>query len=525
MADESKKEMRLRLKARVASQTLQSQLVARAKRLAEDPNIIVPVCGMKESCRGCPWDSLKRNLKKIQEVKEYETKLKWKAKWGDQIARAYAGTLLIRLAGKAPYLSEYTLKTPDGVEKIPFAKRGEAKDMILAGVQNYHHPMYRLLIVSEYIKKGYWFYSHKERLYCSGKQPNPPEGFVDEAIRRLKYDLKKNAKGNFSCQHDSGTRIVVKWLSAKKTISVCDSCIVPNHRFVADLTERIGSKSPEQDFEASIKLDITCVGEEKCSLKLDHVPERDILLDFAEAKITDAQFLEFARDDALKANLESLKGKKLFVAGNKCYGQNSKEFVMSFQPNDEERLALFRLVKDIDEPILTDKSSAAKLIEEHWDRYGKKMVEHVAKDPAVVEGIWDAKKKPADMLHIAMMKGRYAKILGEMPEYADLPEVADFCDRMAKSYKIEGKPGAVRFLGGYRGHSVKVKAISYAALLLMEEAKGKEWKFTNEEREFAEYLKEFIKELFENKGEAYHRSLQNLLAASGSGEQVELRRT
>jgi len=525
MPDNTKKEMRLRLKARVASQSLQSQLVARAKRLAEDPGIIIPVCETDEACRGCPWDSLKADLERVKEVREYETKLRRKANgWGDDIVKAYADTLMIRLAGKAPFLSEYSLKTPEGIEKIPFSKRGKANNGVIAGVQNYHHPMYRILIVQEYIKKGYWFNSYGDRLVCSGKEPNPPEGFVDDTVRKLSYDLKKNEKGNYSCPHAKGTKIVVKWLSAKTKLSICESCVIPNHRLISSLTNLVGSRNPEKDYEASIKLDIHCVGEEKCSLKLDHVPGRDILLDFLEAKITDSQFLEFAAEDALKANLESLQGKQLFVAAGKCYGKNTKDFVLSFQPNDEERLALFKLVKEIQGPIITDRASAAKLIEDYWKDYGKQMVEHVAKDPGIAEEIWDPKKKPVDMLHLAMSKGRYAKILSEMPEYTNLPEVADFCDRLAKTFKIEGKPGAVRLIIGYRGHSVKVKSIAYAGLLMMEEAKGKEWKFTNEEREFAIYLKDFVNELFNSKGETYHRALQNLLAASGSGERIELRK-
>lgn len=525
MPDLSKKELRLKLKARVASQSLQSQLVARARRLADDPRIIIPICTWsKRPCTRCPWVSLRAKLEKIQSIKDYETRLRRKANsWGDDIIKAYADTLLIRLAGKAPFLSEYSLKTPEGIEKVPFSKRGKAKDGIIAGMQNFHHPMYRLLIFQEYIKKGYWFYSYRDRIFCSGKEPNPPDGFVEDVVRKLKYDLRKDKKGNYTCPHEKGHRMVVTWISPKAKISICESCIIPNHRMILHLTERVGSKNPEKDFTAIIKLDIECVGEDVCSLKLEHEPDRDILLDFLEAKITDSQFLAFGKEDAYKANIERLGNKKIYVAGGKCYGSKIKEFVLSFQPSEEERLALFKIAKEVQGPMITEKESAGKLIEEYWEKYGKMVVEHISKDKKVADEIWDPKKKPAEMLKIAMTRGRYAKILSEIPVYTNLPEVAEFCDRLAKTFKLEGKPGVIRVVTNYRGHNVKIKSIAYASLLLIDEAKGREWKFTNEERDFAIYLKDFVGELFKNKGEAYHYALQNLLSASGSGEHVELR--
>lgn len=526
MPPRKNKEMRLRLKARVASQALQGQLVSRARKMAENPDVVLPVCGHGEveMCRGCPVTGLRRRLENIQKVKDYETRLDRKARWGgDDLTKAYAGTLMLRLKGKAPYLSEYSLRTPAGVEKVPFAKRGKARDAVLAGLQNYHHPRYRILAYQGYIKKGYILYSHGDRLVCSGRSPRPPPGFVDFTVRRLPYDMLPKGEGIYVCPHEKGARLTVHWRSPDVRLEICDSCVLPKHRLIASLTERIGAKDPGSDFDAAIRLDITCRGE-RCSLEREHVPQRDILLDFLEAKITDRQFMEFAREDALKKNLQELGGRKIYVAGNVCYEDDVRQFVLSFGPNDEERLALFSLAKGVEAPLITRATSALKVIEENWDEHGMLMLERVARNRRIAREIWESGLDPGDALHQAMTRGRFAEVLSDLPEYMDLPEVASFCDRLARTFKTEGGKGAVRYIGAYRGHNVKIKAISYAALLHLGEAKGKEWKFAEEEVEFADYLRDFVGELFRSTGERYHRALQNLLTASGSGERVVLQK-
>jgi len=539
-----KKELQLRLKARIASASEQAQLVSRAKRMADDPGIILPVCtDSHDACK--EWPRLKAKLKRIAASKKSESSLDWQAKsfLGSNLTKAFAGTLLLLHQEKSPYLAHFDLRTPDGPERVNYAKRGTAKVSVLAGVQNYHHPRYRLLAFGDHISKGYHLYSTRDKLFCSGKEPGPPDAYVDDALRRTPYTII-GEKGKRTCPHPSaGRALVLLWKSADLELRICEDCALQKHRIIASLADRIGSRHPQKEFDATVHLGIKCVGEEKCSIKSKLSPDefvhssgegeefsgKDVKLDFLEAKIDDKQFLDFGTEVALAWNLRSLEDakKKVYVSEGTCYGKKSKEFITSLNPNEEERLALEKLLEVAEGPIVTPEGTAAKVLAEYWDEHRDALVKHVAQDSKVAKSVLeDADEEemtPAEVLKRAMKRGRYSKILGDLPDYRDLPEVAEFCDEMARVSKTEGTNGVLRQVESYRGHNVKVKSIGFAAMLAIGEGKGKEWKFTKEEQEFADFLKGFVTLLFEANGRAYHEALQSLLSASGSGERVVLK--
>jgi hypothetical protein len=540
-----KKELQLRLKARIASSSEQAQLVSRAKRMAEDPGVLLPVCtDSHDPCK--EWPRLNAKLKRIAAGKKSESGLNWQSKsfLGSNLTKAFAGTLLLLHSEKSPYLAHFDLKTPEGPERVNYAKRGTAKAAVLAGVQNYHHPRYRLLAFGDQISKGYHLYSTREKLYCAGHEPGPPDAYVEDALRKTPYTVV-GEKGKRSCPHPSaGRALVLLWKAADLEVRICEECVLPKHRLIASLADRIGSRHPQKEFDATVHLGIKCVGEDKCSIRSRLSPEefvhfsgeeeefsgKDVKLDFLEAKIDDKQFLDFGTEVALAWNLRNLRdsGKKVFVSEGKCYGKKSKEFINSLNPNEEERLALEKLVEVAEGPIVVNEGTAAKVLAEYWDDHREALVKHVAEDSKVAKSVLagaddDEELTPSEVLKRAMKRGRYSKILGDLPDYRDLPEVAAFCDDMARVSKTEGSKGVVRHVESYHGHNVKVKAIGFAAMLAIGEGKGKEWKFTKEEREFADFLKGFVQLMFEAKGRAYHEALQSLLSASGSGERVVLK--
>ncbi|MBU2565652.1 MAG: hypothetical protein KJ655_05305, partial [Candidatus Thermoplasmatota archaeon] len=64
----------------------------------------------------------------------------------------------------------------------------------------------------------------------------------------------------------------------------------------------------------------------------------------------------------------------------------------------------------------------------------------------------------------------------------------------------------------------KIKSVAYAFLLTFGQTKGREWKYSKIEKEFAQFLKEGTKKLVESKPEEYHNALQLLLKDTGSTE-------
>ena len=51
--------------------------------------------------------------------------------------------------------------------------------------------------------------------------------------------------------------------------------------------------------------------------------------------------------------------------------------------------------------------------------------------------------------------------------------------------------------------------------------KDKKWKYSQIEIEYGEFLKDYSKKLLDSKPKEYHRTLQELLTASGSSENID----
>jgi hypothetical protein len=175
---------RIRTGARAASKVQEKELIKKAKRLSRNPELIIPQCGGE--CRRCIFDKTRAQLRRVQQAMEAgnERLLSGYAKHGDALARAYAATLSIALAGKAPYLAVF--RTPFG--EVPYAYRGKAKREKLIGVQYFDDPKLRLLSVVDLVhKRGLHIYSAKDTMTCTGREPKPPSQFVQQMLQGLKY--------------------------------------------------------------------------------------------------------------------------------------------------------------------------------------------------------------------------------------------------------------------------------------------------------------------------------------------------
>jgi hypothetical protein len=84
----------------------------------------------------------------------------------------------------------------------------------------------------------------------------------------------------------------------------------------------------------------------------------------------------------------------------------------------------------------------------------------------------------------------------------------------------KGVDETVRAIDKYKGGDKKVKAVAYAFLLALERGEGKKWQYTQTEHDFAQYLKDPAIELLESNPDKYHITLQKLLRATGSTENI-----
>ena len=134
------KRMRIRTGARTASKVQEKELISKAKKIRKNPDLILPACEHEGRCH---FDKIRRQIGRVQSVADDDKKLAKLAKSGDQLARAYAATLLLSHSEKAPYLAVF--RTPFG--EVAYAMRGKVKKEKLIGVQHYDKPKWKLLSV------------------------------------------------------------------------------------------------------------------------------------------------------------------------------------------------------------------------------------------------------------------------------------------------------------------------------------------------------------------------------------------
>jgi hypothetical protein len=516
---------------RAPSKTMERDIIERAERLAKDPGLALPV--IVPPATKDPFDGLRRKLERVSHLAGNEKRLKFFANWSDPITKAYAGTLMLAAAGKAPYLAAIKLRQGE----VTYAFRGKAKKEKLAGMQWFDHPLYRLLLYLDMSKgrRGLHFYSTPKAIYCSGNKPGAPPEYVAFAMQGVKAPIKEVEERVWTCPHldagavregraVEGTYLRIWWRSARVAIGVCDRCArAKGGSTLHSLAEYMAVPRLEEDFEPSVKH--RPKGAEACA-ECDGIEARvavgDDVSKYVKGEIDDISLIDahiaaaerFARDG----------GECHYILDGRCYGTDAKAFVQALSPSEEERLALEAVLPLVDRPLVLEGTTPAKILVEVWEGHGRdalravtgddeELVERFIEDP-------EATSSPSKVLRRAMVEGRKRNIISKLPKYGRLPAVAAFADTVARAHMTEGAEGALKTLEKERGTDHKVKSVAYALLLVIGKEANHEWQYDRTEKEFATFLRPRVEGLLAARPETYHDSLQALLSATGSTERL-----
>ena len=142
---------RLRMRGvKHSSKRKEDELLEVSRTLADDPGLLRPQCA--GGCRKCVFDKTFKNIDSLQKIRGHpDALIKEASKFGgDDIYRAYAGTISLAAAGSVPMLGTATL----GGEKISYAVRGTVGADKLIGCQYYTDPKIRILLYNQVIKKN-----------------------------------------------------------------------------------------------------------------------------------------------------------------------------------------------------------------------------------------------------------------------------------------------------------------------------------------------------------------------------------
>jgi len=523
----SKKNFKIRSGARTTSKTQQKALIKKAKAVRKDPDLILPVCLGK--CFSCPFKKVRRNLYKIQDKADNERFLENRSNKGDPISRAYAATLTLVHTKKAPFLGR--MRTPSG--EVGYVFRGKAKKEKLIGVQYYDNPLYRIFLVMDIVKKKkIHIYSGKDKMYCTGKVPEPPEEFIKDSIKALKVDLKKH-KDLYTCKHlnpkdimsEEASQlpyIMVKWKSGGITIAACQNCVKSKKEYIfGSLGRFIASKDIKKDFRVSVFSKPIC--RSKCkNCIVDDVYDVDVEL------IEDYKNGEFIDDMLITKYIEDLKeaykrGKSTkYIADGVCYGEGKKKFIEALNPSLEEERAITLMLDKIVDPIIMERASTARFLSEFWDTYKEEVLIEISKDKKFVKKLLADETRslsPNQMIRESNIHYNVENILSKLPIFDKLSPAARFADEIGRVYMAKGDEETEREIERTRGTQTKVNMIA-AALLFALNREGRKWQFTKEEGDFGMHIKPIARKFLESTPKNYAKNLKKLIASTGSTEDI-----
>ncbi|UCG70147.1 MAG: hypothetical protein JSV09_03785 [Thermoplasmata archaeon] len=524
-----KKQKRMRIKtgARTASKVQEKELISKAKKIRKNPELILPRC---EHEGRCTFDKIRRQVARVQDLADDEKKLAKLAKSGDQLARAYAATLLLTHSEKAPYLAVF--RTPFG--EIAYAMRGKVKKEKLIGVQHYDKPKWKLLSVIDLAaKKRLHIYSTKKGMVCMGKEAKPPANFVKEMIAALKYDLRKEGK-IFACEHLSSKEVAKKratsddyiltnWKSANISIAVCEKCTSKKSNIMASITQNMAIPKSEDDFDLDVITNLKCkVDCEECDIKKRIDVKEETKNEYLTGSVSDFELIKKHQENFEEFLREG--DKKFYVMDENCYGSDMKAFINALNPTEEEREGLKVILKRVNTPVVVTKATPNKVLNMFWEEHGKKAINAIVKDEKIAQKLFDkadfSKSSPSQILREASILTKERDIISALPQYKSLPPIAKFADNIARTYMTSGKEDALRAIEHYKGGDTRIKSVAYAFLLALKQGASKKWQYTKTEIDFAQFLKEPALKLLDSGPEEYHDKLQSLLSATGSTKRL-----
>ncbi|MCD6512893.1 MAG: hypothetical protein J7K61_04755 [Thermoplasmata archaeon] len=436
----------MKYKIRIATKKHEKEILSIASKLRENPFIILPEC----RCKKCPFEKIKKEIERLKD----ENYLKKAAK-GKGLISALAATIMMDEEHKIPYIAFRKM----GNEDVFYAKRGKAKDEYLIAVQNWDKPNLRLLAYLNIArKKKIGLFSVEDKLICSDDVPPEFMKFIGSRFRCNDKDY-----------------ILLKWRGNE--IKLCGK-----GNSIMELTQYFYHPSFEKEAEIEVHAEFfeCAVQCKECIIK-DAIEQKIDASFYLKGRMSDEKFISNYRNKVMW----EVEKKKVFIAGNKCYGNSMEEFMNVLKPKEWEVDEIRKILEDERKAIILEQASSAKLLE----KYGI--------DSMKLKEEW--------------MNEKIREKMDKLPPVGN-GKISRFIDRIAREYIIEGKEGVEKIAKDAK--DVKEKAISYA-FIKAAGAKIEGWKYSDMEKEFGEYLIQYASAVLKARGNEYKEAVNRMAKEAG----------
>ena len=447
--------MRLKSPSKESQKAFQEHL----RKLFENPEVIVPHC--IDGGLFCPFTSYE---KKLSSSKSNFEKF---SKSADQFLSGIAESYKVVNSDALPLLG--MIKTQFG--SVEFAKRGDTDENVLAGIQHYDDPLWRMMAHYTLSKsKGVRIYSSTNYFLASCKNTSPGKEFFIDALKDEGIDVTV-----------TDDTITIGSMGNSMTITHLNS-----------VTFKIFENSNHNTMMALLRHELTPDVWADFKFSFDYLQDQvaetqtDLLESYSQGRINDREVIklmsEFREKEAIK--------KGAFMVGTEVY-PGPEEFVNAHDFIYVDKDVITRCLKEYGKGIRMDTFSERKVLDVLWPGFKMEILKSIF--PSEPDSFLNsAKGSPTEQ--IIALKGRLK--IDELKISAEgTTRDSAFLVDILKNYFSYGKDRTIRNFEKSLGESVTRKAIFLAFLDSVGERKNREWQFTETETDLAQKISPHIKNI------------------------------
>ncbi len=495
---------RLRIRGiKHSSKRLEDDLLDKSRILAANPGILRPQCA--GNCRKCAFDKPFKQIDALAPIKTRPDSLIREASklGGDDIVRAYAGTISLAAAGSVPILATGKIAG----ENVSYAVRGTVNAGKLIGCQYYDDPRKRLLLYTDHVKKNkLHLYSFGDEIVCSDK-PNMPEDYLYDNFWDTPYEFPDDG---IDCGHETSAALEIHIKSLDETVRICDNCVKPVSSLMY-IISKIATADPMDDIEVRVRHHYHSAGES------DIEPiTGDRLKQYMIGQVTDENIVSSVK----RAKLGELKsgGTATYVIGTTNFGSDLDGFTAALEGDEREIATVKKFLEGSPRTVVLKSNKCSEALIDLWSDDWRGVIE-AHTDKATADSFEDmSKAQPSATLAKAYNIYLSADVVASLPVFNRPGPLTVLSDTLSKAAKVGGLKMVEGSINENNLKDRRQKAIA-ASFILVTGGEVK-LKLTADEMELAEYLVAFAQNTINATGEKYREAISTLLVACGTDEKV-----
>ena len=298
--------------------------------------------------------------------------------------------------------------------------------------------------------------------------------------------------------------------SLDRTVSICENC-AKDTSTLAFIVSRLAAVDPLDDIEVRVRHKYHSAGEsdiEKIS--------GDRLKEYMLGKVTDVNVIASVK----RARLGSLKegASSTYIIGTRNYGDDLEGFMSALEGEPRDLEALRKFLSSNSRAVVIKTPKASEALAALWASDWKDIITTFT-DRKTADLLGDMSKgQPGIVLANAYSVFVSADVVASLPEFKRPGPVTQLSDKLAKAAKVGGSSMVEETMAKLSLKDSKSRSIAAAFIL----ATGAEpsIKLSRDERDMAEYLVQFAKNIIAAGGDGYRDAMNTLLIASGANEKV-----